>query len=122
MMTTTQTLRPETVLSPRAIERLVVGRATTDGAGVKLTRVLTQPLQRRRGQPDQVHLLAAQYPLLGIHPAHRGDPHRRQAGGLGLHGQRRQHLAGGHRGQAGKRGTGLGHGGTPSGPAVRGRL
>ena len=31
----------------RRIERLVTGRATSDGAGVKLTRVLTQPLQRR---------------------------------------------------------------------------
>ncbi|MDN3922620.1 pirin family protein [Roseateles violae] len=32
---------------PRAVERLVAGQATSDGAGVKLTRVLTQPLQRR---------------------------------------------------------------------------
>ncbi|XHS79964.1 pirin family protein [Burkholderiaceae bacterium UC74_6] len=32
---------------PRAVERLVVGQPTSDGAGVKLTRVLTQPLQRR---------------------------------------------------------------------------
>lgn len=32
---------------PRALERLVTGRPTSDGAGVKLTRVLTQPLQRR---------------------------------------------------------------------------
>lgn len=32
---------------PRTVERLVVGQATSDGAGVKLTRVLTQPLQRR---------------------------------------------------------------------------
>ncbi len=32
---------------PRTVERLVTGRATSDGAGVKLTRVLTQPLQRR---------------------------------------------------------------------------
>jgi len=31
----------------RAIERLVVGQRTSDGAGVKLTRVLTQDLQRR---------------------------------------------------------------------------
>lgn len=31
----------------RSIERLVIGRATSDGAGVKLTRVLTQNLQRR---------------------------------------------------------------------------
>ena len=35
------------VRHPRRVERLVVGQATSDGAGVKLTRVLTQPLQRR---------------------------------------------------------------------------
>jgi redox-sensitive bicupin YhaK (pirin superfamily) len=40
-------LRPETVTRPRTVERLVAGQATSDGAGVKLTRVLTQPLQRR---------------------------------------------------------------------------
>ncbi len=32
---------------PRRVERLVAGQPTSDGAGVKLTRVLTQPLQRR---------------------------------------------------------------------------
>ena len=32
---------------PRAVERLVAGQATSDGAGVKLTRVLTNDLQRR---------------------------------------------------------------------------
>lgn len=32
---------------PRTVERLVQGQATSDGAGVKLVRVLTQPLQRR---------------------------------------------------------------------------
>ena len=36
-----------TVTRPRTVERLVQGRATSDGAGVKLTRVLTQDLQRR---------------------------------------------------------------------------
>ncbi|MCU0919946.1 MAG: pirin family protein [Burkholderiaceae bacterium] len=36
-----------TLARPRAIERLIVGQATSDGAGVKLTRVLTQNLQRR---------------------------------------------------------------------------
>jgi quercetin 2,3-dioxygenase len=35
------------VLRPRRVERLVQGQATSDGAGVKLTRVLTQNLQRR---------------------------------------------------------------------------
>ncbi len=37
----------EIVLRPRQVERLVVGVPTSDGAGVKLTRVLSQPLQRR---------------------------------------------------------------------------
>jgi len=46
-MTTNTALRPETVARARSVERLVVGKATSDGAGVKLTRVLTQPLQRR---------------------------------------------------------------------------
>ncbi len=36
-----------TVKQSRAVERLVAGQATSDGAGVKLSRVLTQPLQRR---------------------------------------------------------------------------
>ncbi|MEY4643690.1 MAG: pirin family protein [Hylemonella sp.] len=33
--------------TPRAVERLVIGQATSDGAGVKLTRVLTHDLQQR---------------------------------------------------------------------------
>jgi hypothetical protein len=37
----------ETVARPREVEQLVPGMATSDGAGVKLTRVLTQPFQRR---------------------------------------------------------------------------
>jgi redox-sensitive bicupin YhaK (pirin superfamily) len=47
MTTTINTLQPETVARPRTVERLVAGQPTSDGAGVKLTRVLTQPLQRR---------------------------------------------------------------------------
>jgi len=35
------------VSRPRAVERLIVGQPTSDGAGVKLTRVLTNPLQQR---------------------------------------------------------------------------
>ncbi len=38
---------PPTVTHPRKVERIVAGQATSDGAGVKLTRVLTQDLQRR---------------------------------------------------------------------------
>ena len=40
-------IHPETVRHPRAVERLVTGQAVTDGAGVKINRVLTQDLQRR---------------------------------------------------------------------------
>lgn len=36
-----------TLTHPRRIERLITGQATRDGAGVKLTRVLTQDLQQR---------------------------------------------------------------------------
>jgi Pirin-related protein len=35
------------VTRSRTVERVVAGQPTSDGAGVKLTRVLTQPLQRR---------------------------------------------------------------------------
>ena len=35
------------VASPRQVERVLAGQATSDGAGVKLTRVLTNNLQRR---------------------------------------------------------------------------
>lgn len=37
----------EPVTSSRSVERVVAGTPTSDGAGVKLSRVLTQPLQRR---------------------------------------------------------------------------
>ena len=45
----TETLTPTApqLKTPRQVERLVVGQATSDGDGVKLTRVLTQDLQRR---------------------------------------------------------------------------
>jgi quercetin 2,3-dioxygenase len=36
-----------TVTASRRVERIVRGQPTSDGDGVKLTRVLTQPLQRR---------------------------------------------------------------------------
>ena len=39
--------RMHTLQHPRTVERLVAGRATSDGAGVKLVRVLTHELQRR---------------------------------------------------------------------------
>lgn len=37
----------DAVAHPRTVEQVVTGQRTSDGAGVKLTRVLTQPLQRR---------------------------------------------------------------------------
>ena len=43
MTTTTK----QEITTPRTVERVIVGQPTSDGAGVKLTRVLTQPLQRR---------------------------------------------------------------------------
>ena len=47
MTSTTTNLEAETVTRPRTVERVIAGQPTSDGAGVKLTRVLTQPLQRR---------------------------------------------------------------------------
>jgi len=47
---TTKTLsnrNSATVARSRVVERVIAGQPTSDGAGVKLTRVLTQPLQRR---------------------------------------------------------------------------
>jgi len=43
----TQQDTSKSVQFPRTVERLVSGQATSDGAGVKLTRVLTQNLQQR---------------------------------------------------------------------------
>ncbi len=45
---TSKPIRPsEQIRRSRGVERMVAGKPTSDGAGVKLTRVLTQPLQRR---------------------------------------------------------------------------
>jgi redox-sensitive bicupin YhaK (pirin superfamily) len=46
-MNTAVTTSPNAVTQSRNVERLVKGQATSDGAGVKLTRVLTQDLQLR---------------------------------------------------------------------------
>src|SRR3546814_17935638 len=47
MATPISSLRAETIKQAREVERIVQGHATSDGAGVKLTRVLTRDLQRR---------------------------------------------------------------------------
>ena len=41
------TLTPRVIQRSRGVERQVLGQPTSDGDGVKLTRVLTQPLQKR---------------------------------------------------------------------------
>ncbi len=46
-MKTSATSRGDQVSRTRSVEQLVVGRKTSDGAGVKLTRLLTQDLQHR---------------------------------------------------------------------------
>ena len=46
-MNSTVLHQPTTLAQPRTLERLVRGQPTSDGAGVKLTRVLTHELQRR---------------------------------------------------------------------------
>ncbi len=46
-MTTNPSPHADHVSQSRTVEQLLVGKATSDGAGVKLTRVLTQSLQRR---------------------------------------------------------------------------
>jgi redox-sensitive bicupin YhaK (pirin superfamily) len=47
MTTTLSNITQEAVARPRLVERVIAGQPTSDGAGVKLTRVLSQPLQRR---------------------------------------------------------------------------
>ena len=42
-----QTSKLEAVTLPRTIERIIAGKPTSDGAGVKLTSLTTQDLQQR---------------------------------------------------------------------------
>lgn len=65
----------ELVRRSRSVERLVAGRPTSDGAGVKLTRVLTQPLQRRLDPFLMLDAFASDNPddYIGGFPDH---PHR----------------------------------------------
>ena len=62
-------------MSARNVERLVQGQATSDGAGVKLTRVLTQDLQRRLDPFLMLDNFASDNPddYIGGFPNH---PHR----------------------------------------------
>ncbi|HEY0858170.1 MAG TPA: pirin family protein [Albitalea sp.] len=73
-MTTTELAR-ETVTQPRTVERVVAGMPTSDGAGVKLTRVLTQSLQRRLDPYLMLDAFGTDDPqdYIGGFPSH---PHR----------------------------------------------
>jgi redox-sensitive bicupin YhaK (pirin superfamily) len=68
-------METETVASPRTVEQLISGQATSDGAGVKLTRVLTQALQRRLDPFLMLDAFGADNPddYIGGFPDH---PHR----------------------------------------------
>ncbi len=65
----------DTLIRPRSVERVVVGQATSDGAGVKLTRVLTQDLQRRLDPFLMLDAFGTDHPgdYIGGFPDH---PHR----------------------------------------------
>ena len=43
----TEQIQEQTVAKSRGVERVLGGQFVMDGAGVKINRVLTQPLQRR---------------------------------------------------------------------------
>jgi quercetin 2,3-dioxygenase len=65
----------QTLQRPRTVERLVPGQATSDGAGVKLLRLLTQDLQRRLDPFLMLDLFGTDNPgdYIGGFPDH---PHR----------------------------------------------
>jgi redox-sensitive bicupin YhaK (pirin superfamily) len=69
------TLTPESITTSRVVEQLVVGQATSDGAGVKLTRVLTQPYQYRLDPFLMLDAFGRDVPdeYIGGFPSH---PHR----------------------------------------------
>ena len=69
-METTASIR-----KPRVVERVIAGQATSDGAGVRLTRLLTQDLQRRLDPFLMLDLFGTDNPgdYIGGFPDH---PHR----------------------------------------------
>jgi len=64
-----------TITTPRPVERVLQGQATSDGAGVRLTRLLTQDLQRRLDPFLMLDLFGTDNPgdYIGGFPDH---PHR----------------------------------------------
>ncbi len=74
-MTATYDIVTDIVRRPRQVEQLVVGQSTSDGAGVKLTRVLTQHLQQRLDPFLMLDAFGSDHPddYIGGFPDH---PHR----------------------------------------------
>ncbi len=74
-MDTTTATTTVTVTAPRRVERVLQGQATSDGAGVRLTRLLTQDLQRRLDPFLMLDLFGTDNPgdYIGGFPDH---PHR----------------------------------------------
>ncbi len=71
----TSAVTPAAVTLPRRVERVLQGQATSDGAGVRLTRLLTQDLQRRLDPFLMLDLFGTDNPgdYIGGFPDH---PHR----------------------------------------------
>jgi redox-sensitive bicupin YhaK (pirin superfamily) len=72
---TSASLKDEIVTQARTVEQLIIGQATTDGDGVKLTRVLQQGLQKRLDPYLMLDAFGADDPqdYIGGFPDH---PHR----------------------------------------------
>ena len=105
LQTTNERIRPEIVDRARTVEQLVSGRATSDGAGVRLTRVLTQPLHRRLDPFLMLDAFASDKPedYIGGFPDH---PHRGfETVSYMLAGRMRHRDSAGHEGLLGQGGV-----------------
>lgn len=104
-MNAPQTRSAQSIAQSRTVERLVQGRATSDGAGVKLTRVLTQNLQRRLDPFLMLDAFRNENPddYIGGFPDH---PHRGfETVTYMLAGRMRHHDSAGHEGLLGPGGA-----------------
>jgi len=105
LQTIATSMRPEIVNRARTVEQLVSGKATSDGAGVKLTRVLMQPLQRRLDPFLMLDAFANDKPedYIGGFPDH---PHRGfETVSYMLAGRMRHRDSAGHEGVLGQGGV-----------------